>query len=88
MWKLLLSQCVHMLATNQQLTDLEQFCTLSPPSVLSGNLTFNFCQFYITPTYNHNLLVKTSKGNHPAILGTIVIHQIKTFQPFHALPPL
>ena len=68
---------------NQQLTDLERFCTASPSSVLSVDPTFNLGPFYVTPTTYHNLLVKTSKGNHPITLGPILIHQTKTFQPFH-----
>ena len=66
-----------MLATNQQLADLEGFCTTSP-SVLSVDLTFNLGPFYVTPTTYHNML-----GNHPINSGPILIHQTKTFQPFH-----
>ena len=72
-----------VLATNQQLADLERFCTSSPSSVLSVDPTFNLGPFYVTPTTYHNLLVKTSGGNHPVTLGPTLIHQTKTFQPFH-----
>ena len=71
-----------VLATSQQLTDLECFCTASPSSVLSVDPTFNLGPFYITPTTYHNLLVKTGRGNNPVTLGPILIHQTKTFQPF------
>ena len=80
--KRLLSQCVCWLYTNQQLADLECFCTTSP-SVLSVDPTFNLGPFYVTPTTYHNLLVKTDRGNHSINLGPILIHQTKTFQPFH-----
>ena len=36
----------------------------------------------MTPT-TCNLLVKTDRGNHPIVLGPILIYQTKTFQPFH-----
>ena len=67
-----------MLATNQQLADLERFCTTSPSSVLSVYSTFNLGPFYVTPTTYHNLLVKTDRGNHPINLGPILTHQTKT----------
>ena len=72
-----------VLATDKQLNDLQCFCTDSPSSVLSINPTFNLGPFYVTPMTYHNLLVKTERGNHPIILGPILIHQTKTFQPFH-----
>ena len=54
-----------VLATNQQLADLERFCTTSPSSVLSVDPTFNLGPFNVTPTTYHNLLVKTDRGNYP-----------------------
>ena len=72
-----------VLATSQQLADLERFCTASPSSVLSVDPTFNLGPFYVTPTTYHNLLVTTNRGNHPVTLGPILIHQTKTFHPFH-----
>ena len=57
-----------VLATSQQLADIERFCTASPSSVLSVDPTFNLGPFYVTPTTYHNLLVKTGRGNHPVTL--------------------
>lgn len=37
----------------------------------------------MTPTTYQNLLVETDKGNHPIVLGPVLVHQTKTFQPFH-----
>ena len=37
----------------------------------------------MTPTTFHNLLVTNSKGKHPIMLGPLLIHQTKTFRPFH-----
>ena len=72
-----------VLAINQQLNDLQRFCTNSPSSVLLIDPTFNLGPFYVTPTTYHNLLVETERGNHTIVLGPVLIHQTKTFQPFH-----
>lgn len=49
-----------VLSTDQQLYDLERFCTQSPSSVLSIDPTFNLGKFYVTPTTFRNLLVKVN----------------------------
>ena len=72
-----------VLTTNQQLNDVQRFCTGSPSSILSVDPTFNLGPFYVTPTTYQNLLVETERGQHPIVLGPILIHQTKTFQPFH-----
>jgi len=71
-----------VLATNQQLSDLQSFCTASPSSILSVDPTFYLGPFYVTPTTYKNL-VETERGQHRAVLGPILIHQTKTFRPFH-----
>lgn len=72
-----------VVATDQQLCDLECFCLGTLSSVLSVDPTFNLGPFYITPITYHNLLVKTKNGNHPIMLGPVLIHQTKQFRPFH-----
>ena len=72
-----------VLATDQQISDIQRFCTTSPSSVLSVDPTFNLGPFYVTPTTYQNLLVETDRGQHPVVLGPILVHQTKTFQPFH-----
>ena len=73
-----------VLATNQQLLDLERFCTGQETSVASIDPTFNLGPFSVTPITYHNLLVKTTRnGNHPILLGPVLIHQTKTLRPFH-----
>ena len=72
-----------VLATEQQLVDLERFCTHDPFGVVRIDPTFNLCPFYVTPITYQNLLVKTDKGTHPIMLGLVLIHQIKKFCPFH-----
>lgn len=74
-----------VLSTDQQLHDMERFCTQSPSSVLSIDPTFNLGKFYVTPTTFHNLLVKNKQGKHPIISGPILIHQTKKFEPFYYL---
>ena len=60
-----------VLATDQQLCDLERFCLGTPSSVLSVDPTFNLGPFYVTPISYHNLLVKTNtmKASSGADLG-------------------
>ena len=72
-----------VLATEQQLVDIERFCTYQPSSVLSIDPTFNLGPFYVTPTTYHNLFVTTPRRNHPILLGPVLIHKTKTFRPFH-----
>ena len=74
-----------VLASDQQLTDIEGFCTGDSTSVLSIDPTFNLGPFYVTPTTYHNLLVTTKSSNHPILLGPVLIHQTKIFCPFHYL---
>ena len=69
-----------VLSTDQQLYNMERFCTQSPSSVLP---TFNLGDFYVTPTTFHNLLVKNRQGCHPIISGPILIYRTKEFEPFH-----
>ena len=71
-----------VVTTDQQLFDIERFCTAESASVLSVDTTFNLGPFYVT---YHNLLVKTDRDNHPIILGPVLIHHTKTFRPFHYL---
>ena len=48
-----------VLATDQQLTDFECFCTGNESSVLSVDPTYNLGLFYVTPTTFRNLTVET-----------------------------
>jgi len=57
--------------TNQQLVDIERFCTEDPSSV---DPTFNLGAFYVTPTTYHSLLDETTRGNNPLLLGPILFH--------------
>ena len=72
-----------VLTSDQQSVDLERFCTSDSFAVVSIDPTVNLGSFYVTPITYRNIFVKTEKGNHPIVLGPVVIHQTKTFRPFH-----
>lgn len=73
-----------VLASSQQLADLQRFCTKDRFCVLSVDPTFNLGSFYVTPITYQNLHVSSTRGgNHPLFLGPVLIHQTKTFRPFH-----
>ena len=75
-----------VLATPQQLTDLERFCTAERFCVLSADPTFNLGPFYVTPLTYQNLLMQSVKSaNHPLMLGPVLVHQTKTFHAFSYL---
>ena len=73
-----------VLASNQQLRDLERFCCSSEnPSILTVDPTFNLGPFYVTPmTYQH-MMIENLQGSHPIQLGPILVHHTKTLRPFH-----
>ena len=80
--KLLLSQCVCWPLISSSLTwsvfAVELLRQYYPLTQLLTRA------FYVTPITYHNLLVKTSRnGSHPIMLGPVLIHQTKKFQPFH-----
>ena len=72
-----------ILASKQQLIDLERFCTKEKFSVLSADPTFNLGPFYVTPLTCQNLLAVNKHGTHPSLLGPILVHQTKTFHAFY-----
>ena len=72
-----------VLATDQQIADIVRFCTGDRNGILSVDPTFNLGPFYVNPTTYSNLLVTTKNGNHPILLGPVIIHQTKTLRPFH-----
>lgn len=72
-----------VLTTDQQLIDLERFCTGDHFGIIGVDPTFNLGPFYVTPITYQNLLVKVQKVNHPIVLGPVLIHQTKTFHAFH-----
>ena len=73
-----------VLASNQQLIDLERFCCNEDhASILSVDPIFNLGRSYVTPSTYHNLMIENERGSHPIHLGPTLIHQTKTLRPFH-----
>ena len=72
-----------ILCTDQQLSDIEKFCTGQPFSVISIDPTFNLGKFYVTPITIQNLLLETKNGSYPIVLGPVLVHQTKLFRPFY-----
>lgn len=66
------------LATDQQLLDIERFCT-NPEKfcVLGVDATFQIASCYFTVTTYRNLLLTTEKGNHPVCIGPGILHKQK-----------
>ncbi len=76
-----------VLATEQQLHDLERFCC-NPLnfSVLTVDPTFSLGDFDITPTtYRHLLLRSKRTDKPPVMLGPTLIHYRKTFSTYKFL---
>ena len=69
--------CV-VLASNQQLLDVERFCTNPAKfSVLGVDATFNFGRFYVTLTTYRHLLLWTKENCHPVRIGPTLLHHRK-----------
>ena len=64
------------LSTNNQLNDIERFCTIeNSPSILGVDPTFNICDYNVTiTTYKHLLLHKNGTQENPVMIGPILIH--------------
>ena len=70
-----------VLASDQQLFDLERFCCDSSQfSILTIDPTFSLDDFDVTPTtYRHLMLCSKRTSNPPVMLGPTMIHYRKTF---------
>ena len=76
-----------VLALEQQLLDLERFCTCEDEfAILGFDPTFNCGKFSVTVTAYKNLLLQSSKdGNVPTFLGPMLVHQRKLKESYHYL---
>ena len=75
------------LSTNQQLIDIERFCSKQCLSILGVDPTFNICDYNVTiSTYRHPLLISTESKQHPVMIGPTIIHCHKTFESYYTLP--
>ena len=77
------------LATEQQLTDIERFCT-NPEKfcILGVDCTFQIADFYYTFTTYRNLMLTTEKGHHPVCIGPGILHKQKLLTSYKTLPLL
>ena len=73
-----------ILATEQQIHDMERFCCCpSQYCILGIDPTFDLGEFSVTPIVYQNLLVVTSKGHSPWVLGPILVHYKKQFRNYN-----
>lgn len=78
---------LYVLYDERQINHLAQFCT-SPiqNSLMSIDPTFDFGKFAVTPITTHHLMLKSQKtGNHPIMLGPVMIHHRKTYKKHYTL---
>lgn len=71
---------VVVLATDQQLVDLERFSCIDGVPPITVDPTFNLGDFYVTPITYRNLLLKSKRAanNFSCFCGPILIHFHKT----------
>ena len=68
-----------VLATDRQLNDIVRFCcSTTSYKPLTVDPTFNIGKFNVTPiSYQHLMLDNVKDGNHPTLIGPILIHKRK-----------
>ncbi len=76
-----------VLALDQQLIDLERFCTDEDEFCVAGfDPTFNCGKFAVTVMVYKNLLIQNCRdGSIPTFLGPILVHQRKLKESYHYL---
>ncbi len=74
-----------VLGFDWQLEDLATFCTEpADMSVLGTDPTFNLSRFNVTVTSYRNLkVVDAVNGHHPAMIGSMLISQTKSFDAYN-----
>lgn len=80
-------ETIVLLATDQQVADLERFCCDPRKfSVLGVDATFNLGNFYVTvTTYKHLLLETKDSKINPVFLGPLLIHQTRNYESYSFL---
>ena len=73
------------LATQQQLRDVERFCT-NPKMfcVLGVDATFELCDYYMTFASYRNPMLQSRKRNAPVIVGPGILHKTKLERSYQA----
>lgn len=76
-----------VLSLDQQLVDLERFCTNEEEFTVAGfDPTFNCGNFAVTVMVYKNLLIQNYRdGSIPTFLGPLLVHQRKLKQSYHYL---
>ena len=74
-----------VLATQQQLFDLERFCCSNPEFCIMGvDPTFNLGEFSVTPiVYQHLFVQVRTSRKSPWLLGPLLIHYRKEFRNYN-----
>ena len=74
-----------VLATQQQLLDLERFCCDSVQfNIMGVDPTFNLGEFSVTPiVYQHLLLLDRRSDKAPWLLGPLLVHYRKEFKNYN-----
>lgn len=85
----LFPESIIFLATEQQLIDIERFCT-NPEKfcILGVDCTFQIADYYYTFTTYRNLMLTTEKGHHPVCIGPGILHKQKLLTSYKTLPLL
>ena len=78
---------VIVLATDQQITDMERFTCGDKASPISVDATFNLGQFYVTPITYRNPFLLNNDDNSACFCGPILIHFRKTAYSYSTLFP-
>ena len=74
-------------ATDRQLKDVERFCTKANRFCILGvDPTYNLGPCYVTLTTYRHLLFRTKDGQHPVMLGPLLLHTGKTYDSYFPLP--
>ena len=78
---------VIVLATDQQIKDMERFTCGDKASPISVDATFNLGQFYVTPITYRNPFLLNNDANSACFCGPILIHYRKTAYSYSTLFP-
>ena len=74
-------------ASDQQLKDIERFCTkVSSFSIFGIDITYSIGNYYVTVTTYWHLLFDTAEGVNPVLLGPCLIHSGKEYNSYYRLP--
>ena len=76
-----------VVGTNRQLNDLKRFCC-NPLEYrpLTIDPTFDFGPYNVTPiSYQHLMVLRREDGNHPTMLGPVLLHERRLSPPTPSL---